>query len=69
MGGSFKQCRNKTQSSLPHHHPQREGRHRMLYFNIQRTEKYSIAMCYIFNGVRCRLKAIVKIQMHYNKFM
>ena len=43
MGGSFKQCRNKTQSSLPHHHPQREGRHRMLYFNIQRTEKYSIA--------------------------
>ena len=22
------------------------GRHRMLYFNIQRTEKYSIAMCY-----------------------
>ena len=22
------------------------GRHRMLYLNIQRTEKYSIAMCY-----------------------
>ena len=26
------------------------GRHRMLYLNIQRTEKYSIAMCYHFPG-------------------
>ena len=26
--------------------PHIEGRHPMLYFNIQRTEKYSIAMCY-----------------------
>ena len=27
--------------------PHIEGRHPMLYFNIQSTEKYSIAMCYI----------------------
>jgi len=27
--------------------PHIEGRHPMLYFNIQRTEKYSIAMCYV----------------------
>ena len=26
--------------------PHIEGRHPMLYFNIQSTEKYSIAMCY-----------------------
>ena len=27
--------------------PHIEGRHPMLYFNIQSTEKYSIAMCYL----------------------
>ena len=34
---------SKGQSSLP---PLIEGPHLMLYFNVQRTEKYSIAMCY-----------------------
>ena len=34
------------QSAPPHI----EGRHPMLYFNIQRTEKYSIAMCYNNHG-------------------
>ena len=30
--------------------PHIEGRHPMLYFNIQSTEKYSIAMCYQGGG-------------------
>ena len=34
------------QSWHEHLNPSIGGRHRMLYFNIQRTEKYSIAMCY-----------------------
>ena len=42
------ECQNQPpqwpkQSAPPHI----GGRHRMLYFNIQRTEKYSIAMCYM----------------------
>ena len=32
-----------AETICPHHI---DGRHPMLYFNIQRTEKYSIAMCY-----------------------
>ena len=35
------------QSWHEHLNPSIGGRHRMLYFNIQRTEKYSIAMCYM----------------------
>ena len=34
------------QSWHEHLNPSIGGRHRMLYFNIQRTEKYSIAICY-----------------------
>ena len=30
--------------------PHIEGRHPMLYFNIQRTEKYSIAMCKVHSS-------------------
>ena len=36
------------QSWHEHPNPSTGGRHRMLYFNIQRTEKYSIAMWYLW---------------------
>ena len=40
--------------------PHIEGRHPMLYFNIQSTEKYSIAMCYLFTPSLNLLHGFVK---------
>ena len=41
MGGGLKHGLSKGKSTLPLHI---EGRQRMLYFNIQRTETFSMAM-------------------------
>ena len=43
FGENIKPGRSNGRSNLP---PHIEGHHRVLCFNIQRTEEYSIAMCY-----------------------
>ena len=43
--------------------PHIEGRHPMLYFNIQRTEKYSIAMCYHMTEFSPQIYSAISVNM------
>ena len=45
--------------------PHIEGRHPMLYFNIQSTEKYSIAMCYLVTTSCISLEAMYSVSVTF----